>query len=86
MKCTVPIVIACALLLGVLAVFTGRPAAEEGGQELSVAVGTIKILTLPLEGPTAGKLYFEIVPEEAGTPSAFKLDTANQAAVTLLST
>ncbi|MEK7474249.1 MAG: hypothetical protein AAB152_01325 [Candidatus Coatesbacteria bacterium] len=84
MKRTVWIAIASVLVLGTLAVFTGAPQADDTAQDLAVAVGPIKVLTLPLEGPTAGKLYFEIIPAETGTPSAFKLDTSNQAAITLL--
>ncbi len=84
MKRIVPFAIACALALGLLAVLAGRPAAEESAPELSVATGTIKVLTLPMEGPTAGKLYFELTTAETGVPTAFKVDTANQAAIALL--
>lgn len=84
MKRIVPFAIACVLALGLLAVLASRPAAEETAQELSVATGTVKVLTLPMEGPTAGKLYFEITTTETGVPSAFKVDTTNQAAIALL--
>jgi hypothetical protein len=84
MKRTVWIAISCVFVLGSLAVFAGVPQADDAAQDLAVAVGPLKVLTLPLEGPTAGKLYFEIVPADAGTPSAFKVDTANQAAIALL--
>jgi hypothetical protein len=59
----------------------GPAAASE---DLAVSEGPIKILTLPLEGPTAGKLYFEITPREAGAPSAFKVDVNNWAAIEVL--
>lgn len=84
MKRRIWIAVATVLVLGAIAVLAGRPRAEEGAAELAVAVGPIKVLTLPIEGPTAGKLYFEIVPAEQGTPSAFKLDCVNLAAVNLL--
>jgi hypothetical protein len=54
------------------------------GDDASVSSGPIKMLTLPLEGPNAGKVYFEISPDEAGAPSAFKIDAASIAAVALL--
>ncbi len=84
MKRTLWIAVTAVLAIGTFTLIAGRPQAEEGAAELAVAVGPIKVLTLPIEGPTAGKLYFEIVPAEAGTPSAFKLDCANLAAVNLL--
>jgi len=84
MKRILWIAIAGVLVVGTSVMLTGRPRAEDAAADLAVAVGPIKVLTLPLEGPTSGKLYFEIVPADPGTPSAFKVDTANQAAIVLL--
>jgi hypothetical protein len=74
--------VALCLVVAATLMFASRSGAE--GEELGVSTGPIKNLTLPLEGPNAGKLYFEMTPEEAGAPSAFKVDAANIAAVTLL--
>jgi hypothetical protein len=72
-----------AVALAGLAVLAGRGLAG-ADEDLGVSTGTIKILTLPLEGPLAGKLYFEITPTEQGAPSAFKVDVNNWAAIELL--
>lgn len=61
----------------------GRHAAV-AAEDVATSEGPIKILDLPLEGPTAGKLYFEINPREAGAPSAFKVDVNNWAAIEVL--
>ena len=53
-------------------------------EELGISTGVIKILTLPMQGSLAGKLYFEIVPTEQGAPSAFKVDVNNWAAIEML--
>jgi len=84
MKIRTITVSAVALCLAVAAalMFAGRSGAE--GDDAAVSAGSIKNLTLPVEGPNAGKVYFEITPEEAGAPSAFKLDATNIAAVVML--
>ena len=84
MKRTVLTALASAVALGALALFAGRPATGGAGGDLTYASGTLKVLTLPMEGPTAGKLYFEIVPDDPGTPSSFKVDASNQAAIAIL--
>lgn len=61
----------------------GRHAAV-AAEEIATSEGPIKMLDLPLEGPTAGKLYFEIAPKESGAPSAFKVDVNNWAAIEVL--
>jgi len=79
-----PTVTLCALTLGVAvaaALWTARSHADE---EVSVSTGPVKIITLSLDGPNAGKVYFEITPTESGAPSAFKIDATNVAAVQLL--
>jgi len=63
-------------------IFTGRSGAE--GEESAISAGPIKNLTLPVEGPNAGRIYFEITPDVPGAPSAFKLDATNTAAVAML--
>jgi hypothetical protein len=74
----------CAMLLivGVAAVATSRLAADD--ETLSTTTGPVKLLTLPMEGTQAGKLYFELTPAEAGAPSAFKVDINNWAAIEVL--
>ncbi len=72
-----------ALIALAAAVLTGRGLAG-ADEDLGVSTGTIKVLTLPLEGALAGKLYFEIVPTEQGAPSAFKVDVNNWAAIEML--
>jgi len=59
-----------------------RLAAED--ETLATTTGPVKLLTLPLEGTQAGKLYFELTPVEAGAPSAFKVDINNWAAIEVL--
>ncbi|MEK7764943.1 MAG: hypothetical protein AAB368_01785 [bacterium] len=74
----------CALTLGVAvaaALWTARSLADE---DVAISTGPVKIITLSLAGPNAGKVYFEITPTESGAPSAFKLDASNVAAVQLL--
>lgn len=74
------VAVCAASAVGVLA---GRHVAV-AAEEIATSEGPIKNLTLPLEGPTAGKLYFEITPREAGAPSAFKVDVNNWAAIEVL--
>lgn len=77
------IAVAAAVLIVSAVLMTGRGVAG-ADEELGVSTGAIKILTLPLEGNLAGKLYFEIVPTEQGAPSAFKVDVNNWAAIEML--
>ena len=79
-----PFRVLCAaiLTLGAAGLFASRLAADD--ETLATTTGPIKLLTLPMEGSQAGKLYFELVPTEAGAPSAFKVDINNWAAIEVL--
>ena len=68
---------AAALLAGI----TGA----QSDDETSVSEGTIKNMSVALEGGGAGTVYFDIEPTEAGSPSSFKVDARSIAAVQLLS-
>lgn len=79
-----PFRVACAaaLIAGVAGLCASRLAADD--ETLATTTGPVKMLTLPMEGTQAGKLYFELTPTVAGAPSAFKVDINNWAAIEVL--
>lgn len=78
------LIAAAAVVLIASAVLLSARGMAGSEEELGMSAGVIKVLTLPLEGNLAGKLYFEIVPTEQGAPSAFKVDVNNWAAIEML--
>jgi hypothetical protein len=70
------------VLAGACGLLTSRLAADD--ETLATTTGPVKLVTLPLEGTQAGKLYFELTPTEAGAASAFKVDINNWAAIEVL--
>lgn len=78
---TLVLSLACLAAAASAFLWTARSRADE---EAAVSTGPVKALTLTLDGPNAGRIYFELVPEEAGAPSSFKIDASNAAALQVL--
>lgn len=78
---TLSVVALLAVVAAAAALMTARSHAEE---EIASTTGTVKTITLSLDGANAGRIYFELTASEAGAPSSFKIEASNTAAVAIL--